>query len=585
MPEGYFDIEHPSGTSVTFNFTTSADSVSAGESPLASPTIELSPQDGERKKGAKLRRSKTLRRKRREAKKLVKNVSDVHNSQPGGGVLSQLLKLQNMSRSRGHHHGHREKEKDDHLKPSSRVYSSSSLASLIQSSTSLLGIHSNRTSFSDDGTVVTPPSSPLLSPLMLEEHMNITANIADILLKQDYLILLSEAMVIFGSPSHRLEQNMYLNSRALKMESSFAFLPGVALITFGDSTTHTSDTHIIKADRDYDMRKLERAYEISRSVIHGEVDLEDAYDKLETLIEEPSFYPWWARILNYAICSFVVCPLAFNGNWIDALVSAVISACIGGLSMVSTRFFNYANVFEISAAVVTAFVATAFHRHICYMPVVMSSVVLLLPGLSLTTAVIELAAKSLISGVVRLVYALVMAFMLGFGLSFGSNIWKAIDSSSFELETCSSVNPYWYFLLCPINAVTYSIFLNATPRQWPFMILLSAVGFSVSYFTSKVLDATTSAAISTFAIAVIGNVYSRITHNLGYVAVLGATIMLVPGSLGVKGVLAALDDDSQQGTGLPFQMIVIAMSLAVGLFIGSLVVYPMGKKRTSMMMF
>ncbi|KAK9760471.1 pheromone-regulated protein prm10 [Basidiobolus ranarum] len=119
----------------------------------------------------------------------------------------------------------------------------------------------------------------------------------------------------------------------------------------------------------------------------------------------------------------------------------------------------------------------------------------------------------------------------------------------------------------------------------PFMVILSAVGFSVSFFTSKVVDATTSAAISTFTIAIIGNLYSRITHNLGYVAVLGATIMLVPGSLGVKGILAAMSDDSQQGTWLPFQMIVIAMSLAVGLFIGSLLVYPMGKKRTSMMMF
>ncbi|KAK9667566.1 pheromone-regulated protein prm10 [Basidiobolus ranarum] len=395
MPEGYFDIDHPSGASITFNFATGADSPPSGESPLTTPTIELSPPTKEKRQGAKLKRSKTLRRKRREAKKLVKNVSDVHSSQDGGGVLSQLLKLQNLTRARGH--SHKEKEKDDHLKPSSRVYSSSSLASLIQSSTSLLGIHSNRTSFSDDGTVVSPLSSPLTSPLMLEEHMKITANIADILLKQDYLLLLSQAMVIFGSPSHRLEQNMYLNSRALKMESSFAFLPGVALITFGDANTHTSDTHIIKADRDYNMLKLERVYEISRSVIYGEEDLEEAYDQLEMLIDEPPIYPWWVRILNYAVCSFIVCPLAFNGNWIDALVSAIISACIGALSLVSAKLFNYANVFEISSAVVTAFIATAFRNHICYMPVVMSSVVLLLPGLSLTTAVIELAAKSLIS--------------------------------------------------------------------------------------------------------------------------------------------------------------------------------------------
>ncbi|KAK9722355.1 pheromone-regulated protein prm10 [Basidiobolus ranarum] len=582
MPDGYFDIEHPSGASVTFNF---ADSPPIIDSPLTTPTIELSPPSGEQKYGAKLKRSKTLRRKRKEAKNLVKSVSDIHSSNAGGSILSQLLKLQNLTRPRSNNNGPREKEKNDYLRPSSRVQSTSSLASLIQSSSNMLGFQSTRTSFSDDSAMTSGINTPLTSPLILEERLNITANIADILLKQDYLTLLSRAMVIYGSPSHRLEQNMYLNSQALRVESSYAFLPGVALITFGDKNTHTSDTHIIKADRDYDMYRLERVYEISRCVIHGEIDLEDAFDKLEMLIDEPPIYSWWVRILNYAVCSFVVCPLMFNGNWVDAVVSAVLSACICALGLLSTKLFNYANVFEISAAVVTAFVATAFHNHICYMPVVMSSVVLLLPGLSLTTSIIELAAKSLISGVVRLVYALVISFMLGFGLSFGSNIWKVIDSSKIGTENCTTVSPYWYFILCPINAITYSIYLNAAPRQWPFMIILSGVGFTVSYFTSKVLDPTTSSAISTFAIAVIGNLYSRITHRLGYVAVLGATIMLVPGSLGVRGILAALSDDSQQGTGLPFQMIVIAMSLAVGLFIGSLIVYPMGKKRTSMMMF
>ncbi|ORY03087.1 DUF1212-domain-containing protein [Basidiobolus meristosporus CBS 931.73] len=582
MPEGYFDIEHPSGASVTFNILNGADSPPYGDSPVTTPTIELSPPDGDKKYTSKLKRSKTLRRKRKEAKNLVKSVSDVHAPQTGGSVLSQLLKLQNLTRSR-QHGGHKEKEKNDYLRPSSRVHSTSSLASLIQSSTNLLGLQSARTSFDDSG--LSPSNSPLTSPVILEERLNITANIADILLKQDYLLLLSQAMVVYGSPSHRLEQNMILNSHALRIESSFVFLPGVALITFGDSNTHTSDTHIIKADRDYDMNRLERVYEISRSIIHGQVELEDAFDKLELLMDEPPLYPWWARILNYAVCSFVVCPFMFNGNWVDALVSGILSACICALGILSTKLFNYANVFEISAAVVTAFVATAFHNHICYMPVVMSSVVLLLPGLSLTFSIIELAARSLISGVVRLVFALVMSFMLGFGLSFGSNVWKAIDSGTMSSEVCTTVSPYWYILLCPINAITYAVYLNAAPRQWPFIIVLSSIGFAVSYFTSKVLDATTSSAISTFAIAVVGNLYSRITHRLGYVAVLGATIMLVPGSLGVKGILAALGDDSQQGTGLPFQMIVIAMSLAVGLFIGSLIIYPMGKKRTSMMMF
>ncbi|ORY03086.1 DUF1212-domain-containing protein [Basidiobolus meristosporus CBS 931.73] len=510
-----------------------------------------------------VKRGKTLRKKKNEAKKMVKNMSD-YQSQSTGGILSQLLRLSQGSRPK------RSRKSFER-----RVNSSASLTTLVQSSNALFGSQSKRSSYYEDGAT---------SPFSLEEKLQITGNIANILLKQEYLLLLSQSMVKFGSPAHRLERNMALNSQALKVDSSFVFLPGVALITFGDSDTHTSDTHIIKVDREYDMGKLERIYEISRCVVHGEVDLEDAFEQLEEIMAEPPTWPWWVHILNYGACSFFVAPLCFNGSWIDALVSGAIGLCIGALSVLSAKVFNYANVFEISAAVITAFVATALHKYICYTSVIMSAIVLLLPGLSFTTSVIELASKNIISGVIRIIFSLVVSFMLGFGLNLGSNLWKVIESGASLNNTCSSVSYYWYFLLCPPLAITYSIYLNASWRQWFPMIILSIIGFTVSFFTNKVLDVSTSSAISTFVIALLGNLYSRITHRFGYASVLGATIMLVPGSLGVRGIMDVFEHSSQ-GFGLAFQMIVISMSMAVGLFIGTLLVYPMEKKRTSMMMF
>ncbi|KAK9722356.1 pheromone-regulated protein prm10 [Basidiobolus ranarum] len=525
-------------------------------------TIDLSPTNTI--SDSPIKRGRTLRKKKNEAKKMVKNMSD-HQSQSTGGILSQLLRLNNVSRSK----------KSPKLLER-RANSSSSLTTLVQNSSNFLGLQSNRSSVCYDNVV---------TPLTLEERMNITVNIADILLKQDYLLLLSRCMVKFGSPAHRLEQNMARNSQALNVNSNFVFLPGVALITFGDKDTHTSDTHIIKVDREYDMGKLERVYKISRCLVHEEVDLEEAFERLEEIMAEPPTWPWWVHIINYGLCSFFVAPLCFNGSWIDALVSGLIGLCIGALSVISAKIYNYANVFEISATVVTALVATALHNYVCYTPVILSSIVLLLPGLSFTTSVIELASRNTISGVIRLVFSLIVSFMLGFGLNMGANLWKAAGGVEVvEQSTCYSVSPYWYFLLCPPLAITYSIYLNASWRQWPPMMILSIIGFTVSYFTNQITDVSTSSAISTFFIALVGNLYSRITHRFGYASVLGATIMLVPGSLGVRGIVDVFNHSSQ-GVNLAFEMIVISMSMSVGLFIGTLIVYPLGKKRTSMMMF
>ncbi|KAK9710505.1 pheromone-regulated protein prm10 [Basidiobolus ranarum] len=391
-------------------------------------------------------------------------------------------------------------------------------------------------------------------------------------------------MITFGSPAHRLEQNLYETSKALNLNSSVAYMPGVTFISFWDPNTHTSDTHILRSVVGYHMDKLEKTYFLSREVIHEKVKLKDAYTALEDLLTAPPTWPWWVQILNYPLCSFCMTPSLFHGSWLDAVTGAGLSLGVGTLALLSEKIYSYNNVFELSAAILCAFVATALHKHICYMNVIVSSVALLLPGLPLTSSVLELASKNSISGVIRLVYALVLAFMLGFGLNIGSQAWRAIDSSTLKSEVCYTVNPYWQFLLIPILAVGYCISLNASFRQWPPMLTLSFIGYTVSYFTSQAMDVTISAAISSFAIAFIGNVYARISHRFGFGAVLAAVMMLVPGSLGVKGFLQAFGNSSD-GLQLAFQMVVVGLSIAMGLFMASLMIYPQGKRHTALIMF
>ncbi|ORX89813.1 DUF1212-domain-containing protein [Basidiobolus meristosporus CBS 931.73] len=393
-------------------------------------------------------------------------------------------------------------------------------------------------------------------------------------------------MVLFGAPAHRLEDNMNRASVALGVDASFAFLPGLILVSFGDEDTHTSETHIIKAEPNFDMYKLNRVNDISKSVIYGEIDVEDAYDEIETLLESPPLYPWWMDIVVYSVSSFLICPLAFGGDWIDGLVSGLLGLVVGSLQQLARRIFNYSTVFEVTAAVICSFIATALHRHICYTSVVLSSVYNLLPGLTFATSVMELASRNINSGVIRMGYALVLSFMFGFGLTFGSQLWRNLNDLDGPVDTsnCHPVDPSWYFLLLPLLSISYNINLQSHPRQWPLMICLGAVGFGTSFHTSKRYDETTSAAISAFALGLVGNLYSRITHRTSFAATMSAVMILVPGTLGVRGVYDALLH-AGKGSTLAFEMVIIPLSIAVGLFMATLLIYPTGKRRTALLAF
>ncbi|KAK9703855.1 pheromone-regulated protein prm10 [Basidiobolus ranarum] len=502
-----------------------------------------------------LRRNKTMIEKNKQANNLIDKFTGIaiEGESTTGGVLFNLLKFNTKRNTAA--------KAKKHFPPS---------------------LNDGRDQIED---ISCSSDEDTITEKQLEARAEATAFIADILLRQDYLILLSKAMVVLGSPAHRLDDNMSRASAALNVQSSFAFLPGVIMISYGDEQTHTSETHIIKVDRGYNMYKLDQVNTISKHVIYGHIKVEDAYEALEKVMDSEDLYSWWCDILVFGASSFLIAPLAFQGNWGEAFVSGILGTLIGILNQISKKLFNYANVFEISAAVITSVVATGLRHQICYQSVIMSSVSMLLPGLGLTTSVMELASRNLISGVVRLVYSLVVAFMLGFGLSFGSQMWRAIDKDKSDGMECLPPLPeYWTFILLPATSILYCINLQAHARQWPMMISLSCTGFAISQYSSQVLDPTASAAFSSFCLGLLGNIYSRITHAPGFAATLCGVMLLVPGGLGVRAVYESFGQNGN-GTALAFEMIVIALSISVGLFVSTLLVYPTGKRRTALLTF
>lgn len=63
-------------------------------------------------------------------------------------------------------------------------------------------------------------------------------------------------------------------------------------------------------------------------------------------------------------------------------------------------------------------------------------------------AVMELASRSIISGVIRLVYALIYSFLLAYGLTTGQGLYRTFNSSVqlYNPETCpGALSDWWYF--------------------------------------------------------------------------------------------------------------------------------------------
>lgn len=73
----------------------------------------------------------------------------------------------------------------------------------------------------------------------------IKEHVAAILERQNFILKLARAFMMFGAPSHRLEAQIQATARVLELpHCSAMYLPGVLLVNFGDPATCTSDIKV-----------------------------------------------------------------------------------------------------------------------------------------------------------------------------------------------------------------------------------------------------------------------------------------------------------------------------------------------------
>ncbi|KAL2001867.1 hypothetical protein VTN02DRAFT_1108 [Thermoascus thermophilus] len=472
----------------------------------------------------------------------------------------------------------------------------------------------------------------------LEDEIRITVHIAEILSRQRYLIRLCRALMKYGAPTHRLEEYMRMTARVLEIDGQFLYIPGCMIISFDDSSTHTTEVKLVKTAQGVDLGKLADTHQIYKEVIHDVIGVEEAIQRLDEVMKKKEKFPVWLLIIMHGFASATVGPFAFSARPIDMPIAFLLGCLLGILQLVlSPRSELYSNVFEISAAVLTSFLARAFGsipykggRLFCFSALAQSSIALILPGYMVLCGSLELQSRNIVAGSVRMVYAIIYSLFLGFGITIGTAVYGLIDSNATSEYTCPASpikNEYlqrfpfvlgFTFCLTTINQAKW--------KQVPMMLIISFAGYVVNYFSSKRFASNTQVtnAMGAFVIGVIGNLYSRLRHGLAAAAILPAIFVQVPSGLaasgslvsgitsademtgnksrysiitnGTQGFVDAEKNFSQHGytnsdpfSGVVFDigygMVQVAIGITVGLFLAALVIYPFGKKRSGLFSF
>ncbi|PGH23111.1 hypothetical protein AJ80_02885 [Polytolypa hystricis UAMH7299] len=398
----------------------------------------------------------------------------------------------------------------------------------------------------------------------LEDEIRITVHIAEILSRQRYLVKLCRALMNYGAPTHRLEEYMRMTARVLEIDGQFLYIPGCMIVSFDDATTHTTEVKLVRATQGVDLGRFADVHEIYKEVVHDVIGVEEAMQRLDEIMhQKPRYNKWWL-VLFYGCASATVGPFAFSARPIDMPIAFILGSILGLLQhILSPRSVLYANVFEITAAVVTSFLARAFgsipHPHpshgggggdgaqrlFCFSALAQSSIALILPGFSVLCGSLELQSRNLVAGSIRMVYAIIYSLFLGFGIMIGTALYGLMDGNATSEYTCPAspiTNPYLnsfpfvlLFTLCLILAN------QGKWKQMPMMLIISFAGYVVNFFSARRFAWNTQIAnaLGAFVIGVMGNLYSRLHHGLAAAAILPGIFVQVPSGLAASGSLVS----------------------------------------------
>ncbi|KAI9351408.1 hypothetical protein BDR26DRAFT_851018 [Obelidium mucronatum] len=417
-------------------------------------------------------------------------------------------------------------------------------------------------------------------------------------IKRDFILKLSRTFFMYGAPSHRLEHHLTEVSKALDVDAQFFLLPALIMISFGGEN-YKSNVHFIKQPGGMNMSKLAQVNALCLTLTNGLIDIHNAVELLDG-IRNAKENPWWVSLLTFPVSSFCFSLLLFQTTWLESAMAGVLGVIVGVLSVFGGKHTEFSFMPEFFGSLISAFLSRAiqplFHSTgLCYdhLKVTLAALVIFLPGMSLTISIIELSTRNMVSGTVRMFGALFTAMLLGFGMTIGASLvaWDSAKSQSTPI--CEATSQLWGLIFFVPMAMSINLLFQGSKHQWPIMTLTSGIGYVTAGLLNLVpaLKAQPTAvnAIASAVIGITGNIYARCTNDVAVAPIFTAVWIQVPGSLSVKstlGFFVGTGGDSGGSSGgvvdgisFTFQMLTISISLALGLFVATMAVWPLKRPR------
>jgi uncharacterized membrane protein YjjP (DUF1212 family) len=395
-----------------------------------------------------------------------------------------------------------------------------------------------------------------------------------------FVVGLAERLHRYGTTAQRLEAAIVSVAERLKLDCEPWSNPTGLILSFSDPTQPAglSDTTrvIREPPGEVDLARLCEVDRIAEAVIAGEIDLAAGHARL-IAADRPRSRRWHAfHLLAFGIAAGAVAAL-LRLPWLDIATAAASGLLVGVLLERAAPHAKVREAGEAIAGVVAAAAAVLVASLVAPInlnTVIIAALIVLLPGLSLTNAMNELATQQLVSGTARFAGALMTVLKLSVGTMLALTVaeWVGLQPQ----VVASRPQPEW--LEWPALLLTvwsFALLFRAARRDYPLVMAAAIVGYLIARFAGELWGSPAGIFLSALSMTALGNAYARWWKRPGALIRVPGIIMLVPGSASLRGLITLLQQQNPQlGQSAMLVVLNILLALVAGLLFGNLLVNP-----------
>lgn len=374
-----------------------------------------------------------------------------------------------------------------------------------------------------------------------------------------------------GGPTSRLEDNLIRIGAHFGRETEVFATPTGVFVTLNDPRTPSDPTTALTRIRETgtNLGQLCQLEAILEDLEKDHISLAAATVGLGS-----------SHLQRGRYGSVITVAAAFLAGWVASfvvyqrVVPALVSGFITGLAWllvnkVLKRQVQNPLFSDFTAAfftLVLAALAQAFIAPITIEAYAVGGIVLLVPGLALTTAIAELAEQNLVSGTAKFMQAALALLALGLAYLLFQQIADSMELKGVLMpQVAKRTTQIVSVLGVVLNVLCFGVIFKVPPRMLLWSTITGVLGWVVLDRTRSTNAAAAAPYLAAVAVGMLSLGMGRLFRLPSQVFSVPGIVAMLPGMLALSSIRYFASGDQDTGLAFTFQVAVTAVSIVFGL--------------------